>query len=422
MNIEPGDIKIISISLSKIKNDGGIRPLNLFPLLFSFSLYEDVEEPSCVLELTLVDGINVVQDYPVIGEEKIVITMITPGRENVYKKEFYVYSVDGTGTSPSGKSSIYTIKAVTPYHFFNSSVRIEKAYDDTIDNIVEDILISSTRQAGLPSVSNFSKEKTKGTQQIVIPIMNPLQAINFVKQKAVSVKYPSGGAYLFFENQYGYNFKTIEGLLEEGRETVKSKVFTYSPDLSSNKQTSQFSFRNILNYNHLSKFNSVEKITSGAFNVKTTGFDILTKNLRTDVFKLSEQMGNLLPADKTAKIPNSMAEVINQSNSSGKRIYIVRDSSKPESFLDMLGNKNAYATQFNQNVVRVLVHGDTYLTAGDVIKLELPEVSGTTERKSNDTLNTGNYLVTKLRHIVTSGEGGKFKHSIAMDCARMGYK
>ena len=104
-------------------------------------------------------------------------------------------------------------------------------------------------------------------------------------------------------------------------------------------------------------------------------------------------------------------------------MFIPKDSSRGDDFLDAsLGVKNSYSALLNQNVVRVLVPGDNYLSVGDVVELSLPEMSGTTERKSKDRMNSGNYLVTKLRHLITMEEGGKPKHLVSMDCAKVGYK
>jgi hypothetical protein len=102
---------------------------------------------------------------------------------------------------------------------------------------------------------------------------------------------------------------------------------------------------------------------------------------------------------------------------------MAKDTSRGNDYIDStIGSKSAYAALLNQNAVRILVYGDSYLAAGDLIQLNLPETAGTTEKKNMDRNNSGNYLVTKLRHILTMEEGGKPKHQISIDCVRMGYK
>jgi len=419
-NIEPGDVNIIKFRLGK-PYVPGTQTIDLQAQILSLSIYEDIEQPSMVCELTVVDSLNLLSDYPIVGEELLITTFNTPGREKPFHKGFFIYSVEGQGGSPSSKGSIYTLKGVTPIHYFSSGSYIEKSYNTTVDEIVKDIVNTSTVLGKLKKTQLYV-EKTKGLVPITIPSLHIFQAVDFVRQKAVSAEYPSGGAFLFFENQYGVQFRSIEGLLAEGKSQIASKTFTYAPDTSSDKQRDQYAFRNIIRYTHLGKFDSVNKSTSGTINNTVTSFDVLTKGVEVTNFNLLEKGKTFTSSDKKGTLPNTN-QFLENFNKPAKNFYMPKDSSKGNDFLDAnYGSKFAYASLFNENSVRVLVHGDTYLSVGDLIRLELPEMSGTTEKKVSDRLNTGNYLITKLRHIITMEEGGKPKHQIAMDCARMGYK
>ena len=419
-HIEPGDINIIKIELSKLS--GSQRNINLLPQVLSMSIYEDINEPSMMLEITMVDSINLVQDYPIIGEELISISVHTPGRENPTKIGFLIFSVDSTGVHPTSKASTYTIKAVTPIHFFSAATLIEKTYNSTVDEIVTDIIRTTTASSTVKT-SKLFVEKTKGLVPITIPKLNPFQAIDMLRQKAISAEYQSGGSFLFFENQFGMQFRSIEGLLEEGKKQIASKSFTYAPDTSSDKTRMQYAFRNILRFKNTGKFDSIEKMESGVITGFVESLDIFTKQKDKIEFKLAEKAKTFTSTDNKSKLPNSNEFIERISQTPGKRFYMTKDSSKGNDFIDVnFSTKFAYLKLLNQNSVRVLVHGDTYLAAGDLIELNLPEVSGTTEKKNFDSFNSGNYLITRLRHIITVEEGGKPKHSISMDCARMGYK
>lgn len=420
-NYEPGDVNIIKIVLQKTSSGSQI-PVDIRPQMLSMSIYEDIEEPSMVLELTMVDSINLVQDYPIVGEEIISVSFFTPGRDNPTKLNFLVYSVESTGTSPTAKGSIYMLKGVSPAHYYNSSELVEKSYKDTIDEIVRDI-IKSTLQGSQYSTKNVTVEKTKGILPITIPRLKPFQAIDLLRQKAVSAEFASGGSYVFFENQFGYQFKSIEGILKDGKQEVKSKVFTYAPDTTSDKERKQYAFRNIIRFNHLGKFDSIEKLNSGIVVNTVQSFDILTKATETTKFNLSEKAKSFITTDNNARLPNSNEFIEKYSKSAAKKFFMAKDTSRGDDYIHTnIGSKSAYAALLNQNAVRILVYGDNYLAAGDLIELNLPELSGTTEKKINDRNNSGNYLVTKLRHVLTMEEGGKPKHQISMDCVRMGYK
>lgn len=420
-NYEPGDVNILKVVLQKTSSGSQI-PVDIRPQLLSLSIFEDIEEPSMVMELTMVDSINLVQDYPIVGEEMISISYFTPGRTNPTKLNFMVYSVESTGTSPTAKGSIYQIKGVSPCHYFNASALVEKSYKDTIDEIVKDI-VKTTLQASPTGTNKFTVEKTKGIIPVTIPRLKPFQAIDFLRQKAVSSEFASGGSFVFYENQFGHQFKSIEGLMKEGKNSIESKIFTYAPDTVSDKDRQQYSFRNIIRYNHLGKFDSIDKINSGVVTNIVQSFDILTKGVTTTDFKLSEKAKNFVAADAKGRLPNSTEFIEKYSKSASKKYFLAKDSSRGDDYIDSnLGSKSAYASLLNQNAVRILIYGDSYLAAGDLIQLDLPEVSGTTEKKVSDRNNSGNYIITKLRHILTMEEGGKPKHQISIDCVKMGYK
>lgn len=420
-NYEPGDVTILKVTLQKT-SPGEQIPVDIRPQLLSMSIYEDVEEPTMMLEIAMVDSINLVQDYPITGEELITVSFYTPGRDKPTKLNFMTFSVESTGTAPSSKGSIYLLKAVSPAHYFNSSELIEKSYKDTVDEIVRDIIKTTLQNSPLGTTKMFA-EKTKGILPITIPRLKPFQAIDLLRQKAVSAEFASGGSYVFFENQYGYQFKSIEGLLRDGKSDIQSKVFTYAPDTNSDNDRKQYSFRNIIRYNHLGKFNSIEKLNSGTVVNTVQAFDILTKGTETTEFKLSEKAKTFISTDNKSRLPNSSEFIEKYSKAAAKKFFMAKDTSRGNDYIDTsLGSKSAYSSLLNQNAVRVLVYGDSYLAAGDLIQLNLPETSGTTEKKNMDRNNSGNYLITKLRHILTMEEGGKPKHQISMDCVRMGYK
>ena len=421
MNIEPGDIKILKATISKIY-PGQQAEVDITAQVKSIDIYEDMTEPSMMVELFLVDAINLVQDFPIIGEEMITLSYITPGRDIPSKKGFNVYSVQGQGVDKNSQSSMYTIKAVTPLHYHNSSITIEKAYNDTVDVMVSDILKNTAQEAEVSSIL-VNTEKTRGLLPITIPGLSPLHAIDYLRQKAVSAKYVNGGAYTFFENQYGYQFKSIEAIIEEGREQVATKEFTFAPDTKSDKQRDQYAYRNILRYLKIQNFDIVKNIYEGVYNNTVEAFDLITKQSRFTNFDIGSKARNFVATDKSNRLPNSPQMIEKFGKKGSSKYFIPADASKGSDYLDStIGSKNAFQKMFNQNRARIMINGDNYISAGDLIKLNLPELSGTTEKKSYDTMNSGNYLIERLRHNILFEERSTPKHRIAMDVVRMGYK
>ena len=67
-NYEPGDVKLISV---KLTNNNKTATIDVRGQLLALSIYEDIEMPTIYAELVLNDAINLVKDFPIMGEEDI---------------------------------------------------------------------------------------------------------------------------------------------------------------------------------------------------------------------------------------------------------------------------------------------------------------------------------------------------------------
>lgn len=408
---EPGDIKIIGVKLTNTNKSASI---DIRAQMMSLSIFEDMEEPTMYVELLMVDSVNLVKDFPIIGEEDLEIIFVTPGRDTPSKYKFRTFAVEGTANNPTGKTSAYLLRGVSHEHFVNSIQQVDKGYNNTVAEMIADIMVNEIK-----TKKKVHIESTRGLVPITVPKMNPFAAIDFLRQKAVSKK-PSGGVFVFFENQHGFNFSSLEQLIEEGSKTINSRVFTYNPDIISDPQRQAFAFRNLQRYEHLSKFDTIDKMAGGMFKNTIRSFDLLSKGFEEISFELDKQAHKFETGDKKTKIPNT--EKIIQEAKQGAPFYMFmpRDSSKGNDFVsELIGYRHSFVKLFNQNITRCMVYGDSFLSVGDMITLNLPDVSGTTGKKSNDERFSGNYMITKLRHIITQ-EDKKFKHNIAFDCNKVG--
>ena len=255
--------------------------------------------------------------------------------------------------------------------------------------MVEDIVRQAAYDTEKKNIRAYI-EPTKGIVPVTIPRLQPFVAIDMLRQKAVSLEHPSGGAFVFYENQYGMQFRSIEGIIKEGKPGIESKKFTHAPNTTSDKEHSQYAMRNIINYTHLGKFDTVSKMQSGLLSTQVQSFDILTKNINTDTYNLSQTSRLFASVDNKSKLPNTNEFIYKNETKAPNRFVVPKDTSRGDDYIhSTMGIKNAYSLLLNQNIIRILVYGDSYLAVGDVIALELPEVSGTTEKKTKDRMNSG---------------------------------
>ena len=407
---EPGDVRIKSLSISNKARKAELNPLDQ---LIGVDIYEDMSKPTLFAVFVFTDSINMLEKFPIIGEETISIEIQTPGISASTTYTFRSFEVTGVQRDGNGKSVTYAVRCVSEEHLLNGSNLIKQSMTDTISNMVP-IIISNYLSPKKPIII----DETKGIQTISFPKLSPLQAIDMIRQRAVSKKYVSS-SYVFFENQSGFNFKTIEGLIADGRSSIGSRVFNAQQNVMADKNAQARSFRTILNYKLVSKSDSNNKAALGVFKAITKTFDMNTKAFGSEDFDLKNIFNKLQTPDKGKQIPNS-DDFISEFGSGVPRHYFVpKDTNQPDNFIDAaMASRNSFAVLLNSETTRVLIHGDTGLKVGDLVTLLLPSSSGMTDRKKDDQLSSGNYLIVRLRHIITPGT--KAKHQIVFDCVKMG--
>ena len=409
---EQGDIKLISLSIT---NHDNTATVDVRSQLSSLSIYEDISQPTIYAELALVDGKNLVKDLPILGEETLEISFITPTRETITTYKLRVYAITGQVNLPSNKAVSYTLKAVSEEHFINNDFYVTNSYKDTIDNIVYDILKNQIK-----TQKNVFIEQTRGLTPIIFSRNNPFICIDMLRQKAVN-KTPFGGLFFFYENQYGIHFKSVDKMIEEGKSTIDSKEFFYEVASNTDRIRKSYQYRNLLRFEHLKKNDSIVTQASGVFSNITKSFDILTKKVSDTSFKLNEQASNIQTGQRSAaELPISKSFLTQKSDRSSFTMFVPSDTDRGNDLLkDVLGYKQSLSHIINLNIVRGMIYGDSYISVGDMIKLNLPDTSSTNDKEVYDSRYSGNYIIQKLRHIIVP-EDNKFKHNIAFDANKIG--
>lgn len=407
---EPGDVLIKRFEMFNKNLSASINPLDQ---LMGCDIYEDMSKPTLYATFTLNDNLGLISKFPIIGEEEIHFEFQSPGMSKPTLYKFRSFAISDINKDANGKGTTYTIRCVSEEHLYAGSSLVKQSFDDTISNMIPIILSQNTQ-----SSKSIIVDPTKGIQNIPIPKLNPFKAIDMLRQRAVSKDYASS-VYVFFENQAGFNFKTIEGLVKEGRDKIGSREFNAQQNTMGSKESISQAYRTIIQYSAITKTDSNKKAAEGVFKAVTKVFDINEKTFDSKDFSLKEIFDKIQKPDEKAQLPNSDQFITQFASGVPKQFFTPRDSSKPDNYIDMaVAVRNSFTVLLNSDVTRVLVHGDTGLKVGDMVKLNLPDASGTTGRKVQDKMTSGNYLVVRLRHMVTIST--KTKHEIVFDCVKMG--
>ena len=95
-------------------------------------------------------------------------------------------------------------------------------------------------------------------------------------------------------------------------------------------------------------------------------------------------------------------------------------SDRPNDFLtDKMAVISSYADKISQNITQIHIYGDTEITVGDMIKCTFPSTKDTDDNTGKSRLDSGNYLVSKLCHIILNTD--RPQHTIALELIKGGF-
>ena len=405
---EQGDVKVTLLEIKSRANGGKIQVLDQVKGVF---IYEDMTQPTMMAEFKFDDRINLLHDLPIVGEEDITIEFVTPGLRPV-TMTFQTTSLEGLAVQDNVKGHVYTIKAVSKEHFVSARNNIRHSFRGTIDEMVDNIITTYMESSKPREI-----DPCKGNQTMVVPFLPPLVAIDMLRKRAVHSSYPSS-AFVFFENQDGFNFKCLESFLS--KKDPGTRIFNYADDTTSDSTAEARSFRTILEYEDVSRVDTNLRIEMGGLYAKVRSYDFIKKKTDTIDVKYDEKFPGFEKSDSKNKDQITSSTLKEHGQDPATQYFVPRDSSANENYIpDMIGQRMMFTSFMNQQTIRVLINGDSALKVGQIIELNLPEPTGTTGRKKEMKLTSGLYLIKTLCHIITIG--GKNKHNISMDCVKLGY-
>jgi hypothetical protein len=282
------------------------------------------------------------------------------------------------------KTKTYMLTGVAEEVFTHKTTIVNKAYKTQLSKVVEDILKNY-----LKTQKQVFTEPTKGIQEYIVTDKRPFAAIKDILVRSVSERRKSS-AYVFFEDHNGFNFCTMEFLFS------MDPVARFTNYTSPAYSIIPSNFRNIYGYTLPDTFDTAMKLGRGAFTSTLKYIDLETQNYSTkDVSPDVKSM-------KRGESPLSSSDRFKQLfSNSGMVQYIPKDMRKPDTYIDeMLPNRAAYAAELDQQRLHIAILGDSTLSVGQKIYVELMNVDGTTGPKRPDPLLAADYIITKLIHII----------------------
>ena len=415
----PNDVRLDRVI---IKN--GVFEIDISALVVQINIFEDVYSNTLSGSITLADSINLIGTFPFVGLEQIQIGFKTPGFSKRDKTEllFDVYQIADRNTGSSAEGSdvtqVYSLHLISPAFARNQKSRVLKAFSHmSIDEMVGRIINNFLSE-------DVETEFTSGTQSYVIPGWTPFRAVNWLAARARPEKNPAAANYLFYETCAGYQFRSIDSLVQQ----KPVARFVYDPANTRLTKTSGDAAERLIlpelqlmrSYTIMQSGSMMERIDRGMYASKLITHDIVTKQFSTSTFNYVEDfpkqnhIEDFIAGQNLDQSPQDSKPFPGGQRHGQNHDSVIKFHPKHTALYDgvpdydesekWLLQRMSHMRQIESMRVKIEIPGLNFLSAGETVVLEVPRpenVDGREHPDDRDPEVSGNYLITNIHHILS---------------------
>ena len=401
-----GDIEITTLML---RSRDGCREVDIRPQVQRIHIYEDVLHPAIFAEFEILDSINLLNGFPIIGEEYIELVFTTPGGDSkVNSFLLYLNKITDRQINENNRSMQYKLQCVSYELFTNAVNLVYDTFEQEVSKTVKSIFTDY-----LKSAKKLRIEETKGVNRFTLSAMHPMVVIDWCRRRAISQESQSS-SYVFFENTNGYYFCTLEYLFKINNQLgVGDRVFFF--DRSNNIDSTAITIRNIIAHNQVQYGDTLTRLQYGG--LKNLVLKVNTETAEVTQVNYGEGLGAAFEtAEEDGLPPNSATFVNENTQTTGAVSLLLVNADTDDESAERQANMRAYITRLMSNMIQIHIYGDSSITIGDVIQCNFPEVSGLETEVRTNIFTSGKYMITAIRHIIQLGD--RANHTMACELVK----
>jgi hypothetical protein len=390
-----GGYEIVTITSFRLTSISAGKTIDLRRVLGGFEYYNSIFDPTAYVIAVINDTAGGLYDLPLTGDEIVEIEFNTNDRKAI-NKIFHVHHIGEINYTQNGSITNFELHMTSLDQINATAAQIQRGFKGILSDLVKSTLLDNAKTS-LP----IDVEPTKGIEQIIVPNWNAWETIEFCRQRSVSQKYNT--PFYFFEDNTGYNFCSLEYLIDKKKQSntiVQVTAYPFQPGSGDkgNPTIDSSQYRNATNFKILSKAKMGNMIVNGGIHNETVQFDFWAKKTISKKLKFTELSGEIkIPLDDTYNRQfGKMMEAI--ANTSSTIQYVVpHDSTNATAFSDNVNIRQMVNRHFGDIKVGFTLYGDSQMQAGDLIYLTMPR---TVDQDGADSQLTGNFIVANLKHSV----------------------
>ena len=400
------------ITQCKILTTSG-KQFDILPVVQDIVIFESIFTQSITGIITILDTTDLVNNGPIIGEEKLQIKLLTPQVNekpdtiiDYTKTPLDIYKIGGL-RGDGEKANVLSLHFASQEVYKNAISKISRSYKGSCSDIVDKIFRDKEY---LDSDKEFTIEERNGLRKIVFPSMKPFKAIDMLCRQSNSKNFKDSPSYLFYETTKGYNFRSVDGLCsQEPKMTYEENV----PDrVEGGVKNVDVNLRTINEFAVIGPRNTTDNIYEGMLSSNIKIHDIYNKKINYFTYNYFDEFDKDIHLEDKPYISESKDKLSNKGladYSNAMNFVTITSNGKsfdepdnypyaPDDLEKIVMRRNSRLRQFQNSItLNMMIPGNTFIKAGDVLEIKIGASSTVTDR-TNDPNYTGKYLITKIRH------------------------
>lgn len=439
-----GDINIIEVVLiSRTGNEYDIKNL-----VSEINIYEDMFASCLSGSVVVSDGMDLINEVPIVGEELIRIRLNTPtfsDDDEIYKT-FKIYAVTDKIAAASDRSQVYTIHFISQEGYIDSLLQINGTFNGNVSDVVSTLfdkylkMPRNTLDSGVESRNDTELlilDSTRNTIAFNSPSWSPFKCINYVASRSLRED-NDGSNFLFYETNKNFVYGSMQELIDmQMKEKFIFEQYIYAPanvqlpDSSNGyiykKPSLDRSYKLVQEFTSDSDFNLINSNAVGHLANRVVTYDIINKHMNVVDYDYVAEWSKYKHVDKNSVVSNGvpivserqlrsnasyiMAQPIHEHLFSGKK-----DDTNTQ-IAKILTSRMSLLADASARKVSILVAGRTDIECGMLIEFLLPAFKSkeliTDDEEAYDAFYSGIYLTTAIRHKITPS-----KHVMRMELSK----
>mgnify|MGYP003112881649 FL=1 len=407
------------------------KVIDLSASILNITIFEDTSMAAISGDILLQDSFALTSLGPIIGQEYLKLKLRTPTltqEEEIidFTENVLIVNSLESRIEAGNNVQVYLLNFTSSEIVSNQRTKVSRSLKGAYSDIVK-IMFSE-----LNCRKKIYVEPTSGSKRIVAPNIRPFDVIKMATREAVS-KFFSNPNYLFFETLKGYHFRSLSSLYAQSpTQTYTTFVHGSSIEKGGAVNISK-ELGNVLDFEIVENANSLTNYTTGVYASNLIVHDIFSKsykkytygifdnfNKENHITKYHQENKKEFPIYSHVMVDENKNTVqdfpartfvtsasISESSDAQHTTENNTSPFSPPNAQDWLQRRTSQLMQLEQGLLmNILTHGNTVVSAGDIVKLDLPYNASfkTTKNEKNDRFYKGMFLVKRLRHDFDFGD------------------